>query len=87
MEKQLDVPAEITENIFAMDREARAAHGIDNLPGTLEEAIIAMEADPLPAAVLGPHAYGSYLTGKKKEWDEYRTQVTDWEKQKYMVLY
>jgi len=87
MEKQLEVPAEITENIFAMDRETRAAHGIDNLPGTLEEAILAMEADPLPAAVLGPHAYGSYLTGKKKEWDEYRTQVTDWEKQKYMVLY
>ena len=87
MEKQLEVPAEITENIFAMDRETRAAHGIDNLPGTLEEAILAMEADPLPAAVLGPHAYGSYLTGKKKEWDEYRTQVTDWEKQKYMVLF
>ncbi len=87
MEKQLEVPAEITENIFAMDRETRAAHGIDNLPGTLEEAILAMEADPLPAAVLGPHAYNSYLTGKKKEWDEYRTQVSDWEKQKYMVLY
>ena len=36
-------PAEITENIFAMDDAARKAKGIENLPGSLEEAIKLLE--------------------------------------------
>ena len=46
-----------------------------------------MESDPLVAETLGDHAYKSFLTGKYREWDEYRTQVTTWEVGKYMVMY
>ena len=53
IEKGLTPPAEITENIFAMDEAARAARGIESLPGTLKEAIDAMEADALVCETLG----------------------------------
>lgn len=87
IEKGLTPPDEITENIFAMDEETRTAHGIENLPGSLFDAIGAMKADPIMEETLGAHAFPRYVAGKLQEWDEYRTQVTDWEIAKYMVLY
>ena len=87
IEKGMVPPAEITENIFKMDREARAARGIDNLPGSLEEAIRAMESDQLVLDTLGAHVAENYLEGKKKEWEEYRTRVSSWEREKYIINY
>ena len=87
IERGLEAPAEITENIFAMDAATRLANGIDNLPGSLEEAVCALESDELMAAALGEHVFPRYVEGKMREWDEYRTQVTDWELARYMIQY
>ena len=80
-------PAEITENIFQMDGPARQAAGIESLPGSLEEAIRAMEGDALVMETLGSHVAENYIEGKMKEWDEYRTRVSSWEREKYIVIY
>ncbi len=87
IEKGMTPPAEITENIFAMTEDERKAHGIDSLPGNLLEAVLCLERDPVIVQTLGEHIYRSYVVGKKREWDEYRTRVTDWELKKYMVVY
>ena len=87
IERGLTPPAEITENIFAMDAAARKAHGIDSLPGSLEEAIRALEADPLILDTLGSHVASYYIEGKRKEWEEYRTRVSSWEREKYIINY
>ena len=39
------------------------------------------------AATLGDHISTQYIAGKRKEWNEYRTRVSNWEIEKYMVLY
>ena len=67
--------------------DARAAAGIDSLPGSLEEAIKAMQEDQLILDTLGEHVAANYIEGKMKEWDDYRTQVTDWELARYMIAY
>ena len=87
IEKGMTPPAEITENIFAMDKAARRAHGIDSLPGALDEAIRELEGDRLILETLGEHVASNYLDGKKKEWDEYRTRVSSWEREKYIINY
>ena len=87
IEKDLTPPAEITENIFAMDEDARVTHGIDNLPGNLGEAVDALCADKLMCDTLGEHVLPRYVTGKLGEWNEYSRQVTDWEIGKYMTLF
>lgn len=87
IERGLVPPEEVTENIFSMDARTRADNGIDNLPSTLFEALELMKRDPLMADTLGPHAYESFLAGKYHEWDTYRTQVTEWEIEQYMVLF
>ena len=87
IEKGLTPPAEITKNIYAMDEATRKAHGITSLPSSLEEAIRLMEADTLVLNTLGEHVAHNYIEGKKKEWDEYRTRVSSWEREKYIINY
>ena len=64
-----------------------AAHGIENLPGTLDAAIAALSADQVVLDALGPHVSAQYINGKLREWEEYRTQVSQWELDKYLVTY
>lgn len=87
IEKHLTPPEEITENIFAMDAAARAAKGIRSLPGSLEEAVDCLEADSLVCETLGKHVTAQYVSGKRKEWDAYRTHVSAWEISRYLVTY
>ena len=87
IEKGMTPPPEITENIFEMDAAARSDRGIDSLPGSLEEAIKAMQADQLVMDTLGTHVAENYIEGKMKEWDEYRTRVSSWEREKYIINY
>ena len=87
IERGLTPPAEITENIYLMTESERKAHGIDSLPGNLLEAVECLSEDPLMVATLGEHVYTHFTEGKRREWDEYRTRVTDWEIKKYMLVY
>lgn len=83
----LTPPTEITNNIYDMDDQERKAHGIENLPGTLIDAVRFAESDPLIMETLGPHAASRLFAGQRSEWYDYRSRVTDWELNKYMVVY
>ena len=87
IEKGMTPPEETTENIFARDAEIRAAKGIDSLPGSLSESVDAMEKDAVVAEALGRHIFDYYTAGKRREWDDYRTAVSDWEIAKYIITY
>ena len=87
IEKSLTPPDEITENIFAMDGAAREAKGIKSLPGTLREAIDCLKEDDVICSCLGDHVLSQYVEGKEKEWDAYRTHVSKWEIERYIVMY
>jgi hypothetical protein len=71
-------------NLFLSDEELKA-EGIDCLPGSLEEAIREAEKDPFIKETLGDHVYNNYIEGKKREWDEYKTQISQWEIDRYMI--
>lgn len=87
IEKGMTPPPEITENIFEMTPAARRRRGIDALPGSLEEALAALKKDKLILSVLGAHVASQYIAGKEAEWDEYRTRVSSWERDKYIINY
>ena len=87
IEKGLEPPKETPENIFAMNEAQRKAKGIDSLPGSLKDALDTLREDSLMLQALGRQVAEQYLEGKQREWDEYRTQVTDWETKTYLVLY
>ena len=87
IQRGLTPPEEISGNMFQLDAEDCAAMGIGRLPGTLEAAIQCLEADSVITGALGPHVTAQYINGKQREWDEYRTQVSQWELEKYLVAY
>jgi len=74
------------KNIFHMSDAQRKAEGIGALPGSLNEAIGFMENSKLVREALGEHVFNAFLANKKKEWDQYRIQVTDWELKRYLPL-
>ena len=66
-------------------RDARSpSKGIRELPGTLGEAIDELERDEVIREALGDHVFEHYVEAKRAEWDEYRTQVSDWEVERYL---
>jgi glutamine synthetase len=87
IEKGLTPPAEITENIYEMSPAKRLENSITSLPGSLEEAIAELLKDDLIKETLGEHVLTQYINGKEAEWNEYRTQVSDWEINKYFISY
>ena len=87
IERGLTPPEEITENIYDMDAKARRNHGIEDLPGSLEEALEYLKADKLMMDTLGAHVSSQFISGKETECYEYRTRVSNWEIAKYMIAY
>jgi glutamine synthetase len=67
-----------------MDAIRIAEKGIRELPGTLGEALDELAADEVIRDALGDHIFEHYLDGKRAEWDAYRTQVSDWEVERYL---
>lgn len=87
VKNKLDAPASVNVDIFEMTLAEKEAAGIDSLPGTLEEAILALKESPIAKEALGEHIFEKYIEGKTQEWDSYRTWVTDWETKTYIKNY
>ncbi|MBI5957649.1 MAG: glutamine synthetase [Chloroflexi bacterium] len=84
IEKGLTPPEPVSDDVFHWTPAERTAHGVDVLPGTLEEALNEMEKDELVKKTLGEHIYTAYIRAKRAEWDEYRIHVTPWEVERYL---
>lgn len=82
------VPVEPTyANLYAMSKEEREANGIETLPENLKEALYALKKNKLMNEVIGKPLLSKYMELKYQEWDEYRTQVTEWELDRYIKQY
>jgi glutamine synthetase len=87
VERGLTLGEPVEESLFEMDATRIAEKGIRELPGTLGEAIDELEADAVIGAALGDHVLSHYVAAKRAEWDEYRTQVSGWELQRYLEMF
>ncbi len=81
IKNKITPPEAASFNLYAVDANAL---GIEKLPSTLKEAIEELKKDDLLMGVVGEHARKQYISGKEKEWEEYRTQVSEWEIKKYL---
>jgi glutamine synthetase len=72
-------------NVYELSVEQRRDLNIDMLPGSLYEALHAFEADPVIQGALGSSITEAFLNSRKSEWEVFRTQVTDWEINRYLT--
>lgn len=86
IEKGYDLAEPQSDNIYEMTDEERKASGIESLPGDLGEAIHVMQKSELVKKALGEKVYEFFLRNKKKEWEDYRAQVTQFELERYLPV-
>ncbi len=86
IERGLELPADVTDDVYEMTPEQRAALGIGQLPESLNEAINRMEESDLVREALGDQVFEWFIRNKRIEWHDYRTRVTRWERDSYLPL-
>ncbi|MEU4197676.1 type I glutamate--ammonia ligase [Kribbella sp. NPDC026611] len=86
IEEGYELPAEVEDDIWSLTPRERKALGIKPLPGSLAEAISAMEDSELVAETLGEHVFDFFLRNKRAEWQDYRRQVTPFELNKLLPV-
>src|SRR5919198_1456312 len=84
IEKGYELPPPMEQNLYHLTAEQRRERGIVALPETLGEAIDELAASDLARRALGSHIFDRYVELKRKEWDDYRVQLTPWEMEKYL---
>jgi glutamine synthetase len=85
IENDLECPPPVNNlNIYEMTAEELTAKGIAQLPGSLAEALGALDNDPVLKDTLGAEIFEAFTRAKWSEWDEYRTRVMDWEIEYYL---
>jgi glutamine synthetase len=84
IEEGLDPPTPVEENVYEMSEQERTSRGIGTLPASLLEAVQLTEKSELVRKALGDHVFEKFVANKKIEWDMYRTQVTEYELNKYL---
>src|SRR6187549_2840193 len=86
IEQGYELPEPMETNLYHLTPEERREQGIVSLPETLGEAIDELAGSELLRKALGPHIFDRYVELKRKEWDEYRVQLTDWELERYLSV-
>jgi len=84
IERDLTPPPPVNEDVYDFDERDLRERAIGMLPGTLAEALDALEQDEVIQEALGPAITDAFLRAKRVEWDEYRIQVTSWELERYL---
>jgi glutamine synthetase len=86
IEEGYELPREAEDDVWSLTDRERRALGIKPLPGSLAEAINAMEDSELVAETLGEHVFDFFLRNKRSEWQDYRKQVTPFELNKLLPV-
>ena len=86
IEQGYELPEPMETNLYHLTAEQRRERGITSLPETLGEAIDELAQSELAAKALGRHIFDRYIELKRKEWDEYRVQLTEWERERYLPV-
>jgi glutamine synthetase len=86
IENKIKLPDPVEEDLYTFDEAKLMSRKINTLPSSLFEAIYELKKNKLMQEVLGEHLYLKYINIKTREWNEFKTQVTKWEIEKYIDI-
>jgi len=86
IEKEYPLSEPVEEDIYEFTPEKRRKMKIDELPGSLFEAVSLVEKSQLVREALGDHIFNKFIENKKIEWDRYRVHVSEYEIEKYLPI-
>ena len=86
IEKNYKVPAPMEQNLYHLTDAERKEKGIETLPDSLGQAVAIAERSELVKKILGDHIFPRFIELKRKEWDDYKIQVPQYELDKYLSI-
>jgi glutamine synthetase len=86
VEHGYELPEPMEKNLYHLAPDERRRLGIEQLPETLGEAIEITAESELVLRTLGEHMFNRFVEIKRREWEDYRVQVTQWELDRYLPV-
>ncbi|GIJ50461.1 type I glutamate--ammonia ligase [Virgisporangium aliadipatigenens] len=86
IEEGYELPPGAEDDVWSLSDAERRAMGYQSLPENLAEAIDVMAGSEFVAEVLGEHVFEFFIRNKRTEWEEYRREVTPFERKRYLSL-
>jgi glutamine synthetase len=86
IEEGYELPREAEDDVWSLTERERKAMGIEQLPRSLYDAINIAESSELLADTLGEHVFDFFLRNKRAEWDDYRGQVSAYERERMLPV-
>lgn len=86
IEHGYELPREAEDDVWALSERERRSLGIEPLPKSLHDAIAVAEHSELLAETLGEQVFDFFLRNKRAEWDEYRGQVSVFERDRMLPV-
>ena len=86
IEEGYDLPREAEDDVWSLTERERKSLGIEPLPRSLHDAIGIAETSELLADTLGEQVFDFFLRNKRAEWDEYRGQVSAFERDRMLPV-
>jgi glutamine synthetase len=80
IEEGYELPREAEDDVWSLTERERKSLGIEPLPRSLHDAIDIAETSELLAETLGEQVFDFFLRNKRAEWDDYRGQVSAFER-------
>jgi glutamine synthetase len=84
IEQGYELPREAEDDVWSLNERERKSLGIDPLPQSLQGAIQIAEDSELLAETLGEHVFDFFLRNKRAEWEDYRVQVSAYERDRML---
>jgi glutamine synthetase len=86
IEEGYELPREAEDDVWSLTERERHSLGIEPLPKSLYDAIGIAENSELLAETLGEHVFDFFLRNKRAEWEEYRGQVSAFERDRMLPV-
>ncbi|UDY24933.1 glutamine synthetase family protein [Nocardioides sp. Kera G14] len=86
IEEGYELPPEAEDDVWSLSDRERRSLGINALPRGLDEAISVAEDSELLAETLGEHVFDFVLRNKRAEWEDYRLQVSAFERDQMLPV-
>ena len=84
VKRKLELMPATEESVFEKSVSELKELGIEMLPGSLSEAVDSFGKSELMKEFFGKEFFEKYIEAKKREVEEYRVAVTDWEVDRYL---
>ena len=86
IESNYPLPEPVEVDIYHLSASERERLGIQELPGSLHEAVTEVEKSALVREALGDHIFDKFLENKQIEWDRFRMHVSAYEIERYLPI-